>query len=110
MKTERVYCVYIMTNTYNTTFYTGVTNDLERRVSEHKSGNHPGFTRRYNLTRLVYYEFGDDIASAIAREKQIKGGSRQDKIDLILSLNPECKDLFPELFESETIPSPVRQT
>ena len=110
MKTERAYCVYIMTNTYNTTFYTGVTNDLERRVSEHKSGNHPGFTRRYNLTRLVYYEFGDDIASAIAREKQIKGGSRQDKIDLILSLNPECKDLFTELFESETIPSPERQT
>ncbi len=75
-----------------------------------QSGNHPGFTRRYNLTRLVYYEFGDDIASAIAREKQIKGGSRKDKIDLILSLNPECKDLFTELFESETIPSPERQT
>ena len=109
MKEERTYCVYIMTNTYNTTFYTGVTNDLERRVSEHKSGNHPGFTRRYNLTKLVYYEYGDDIASAIAREKQIKGGSRQDKIDLICSLNPECRDLFPELFENETTPTSVRQ-
>jgi putative endonuclease len=110
MKEERTYCVYIMTNTYNTTLYTGVTNDLERRVLEHRSGKNPGFTKRYSLTKLVYYEFGDDIASAIAREKQIKGGSRQDKIDLILSLNPDCKDLFAELFESETIPSPERQT
>ncbi len=109
MKTDRTYCVYIMTNTYNTTLYTGVTNDLERRDLEHRSGNNPGFTKRYSLTKLVYYEFGDSIESAILHEKQIKGGSRQDKLDLIRGLNPECKDLYPELFETEITPIPERQ-
>jgi len=95
---ERQYCVYIMTNAHNTVLYTGVTNDLQRRVLEHKSGKGRSFTKKYNVTKLVYYECGDDVKSAIFREKQIKAGSRQKKIDLINSLNPEWKDLFDEYF------------
>ena len=91
------YCVYIMTNRNNTVLYTGVTNDLIRRVSEHKIGQGGKFTAKYRVTKLVYYECGDDINAAIDREKQIKGGSRQSKIDLINAVNPEWKDLIGEL-------------
>ena len=73
--------------------YTGVTNNLERRILEHKSKTSSSFTKRYNVDQLVYFECGDDINAAIAREKQIKAGSRQDKIELIDSMNPEWKDL-----------------
>ena len=93
----REYYVYIMSNK-STTLYTGVTNDLEGRVYQHKCKSIEGFTKRYNITRLVYFEATDDVAVAIAREKQIKGGSRQKKIDLINSLNPEWKDLYEEIF------------
>jgi len=85
----RHYYVYIMTNKHNTALYTGVTNDLVRRAYEHKSGFGSGFTSRYNITKLVYYEIFSDAYSAIAREKQIKAGSRQKKIDLINMRN--CK-------------------
>jgi putative endonuclease len=95
---SREYCVYIMSNAHNTVIYTGITNDLQRRVIEHKSGAGSSFTRRYNLTKLVYFESGDDVSIAIAREKQIKAGSRKKKIDLIESVNPEWKDLFEEYF------------
>jgi putative endonuclease len=94
---ERQYCVYIMTNAHHTVLYTGVTNDLRRRVLEHKSGKMEGFTKKYNVTKLVFFECGDNINIAIAREKQIKGGSRQKKLDLINGMNPEWKDLFEEL-------------
>jgi putative endonuclease len=94
---ERQYCVYIMTNNYNTVLYTGVTNNLKRRVLEHKSKLKESFTKKYNVTKLVYYEVTDDIHAAIIREKQIKGGSRQKKLDLVNSLNPEWKDLFNEI-------------
>jgi len=94
---ERVYCVYIMTNRYNTTLYTGVTNNLKRRVYEHKSGRGGAFTSRYNLTKLVYYEVTNDVNAAIAREKQIKAGSRQKKIDLVNSMNPEWRDLYDDV-------------
>ena len=93
------YCVYILTNQANTVLYTGVTNDLGRRVLEHRSGTGSGFTRRYRTHRLVYYEVARDPGTAILREKQIKGGSRQDKLDLINGFNPEWKDLFEELFD-----------
>ena len=83
------YCVYILTNSRHTVLYTGVTNNLERRLSEHKDKLGSAFTRKYNVDQLVYYECGDDISVAIAREKQIKAGSRQDKIDLINGINPE---------------------
>jgi putative endonuclease len=93
---ERQYYIYIMTNPYNTVLYTGVTNDLQRRVLEHKSGQGSKFTSKYNITKLVYFECGNDARAAIFREKQIKAGSRQKKLDLINSLNPEWKDLFEE--------------
>ena len=91
------YCVYIMTNAHNTVLYTGVTNDLARRVYEHKSGLGSTFVKKYNVHKLVYYQIGEDIHSVIAREKQIKGGSRQKKIELINSQNPEWKDLYDEI-------------
>ena len=93
------YCVYILTNTHNTVLYTGVTSDLARRVYEHKSGLGGIFTKKYNIQKLVYYEFGNDVNVVIAREKQIKGGSRKKKIDLINSLNPEWKDLYEEIIK-----------
>jgi len=94
---ETQYCVYIMTNVYHTALYTGVTNNLPRRVLEHREGKSV-FTKKYNITKLVFFECGSDIKTAIAREKQIKGGSRKKKIDLIHSMNPEWKDLFEEYF------------
>lgn len=94
---DRQYCVYIMTNVHHTVLYTGVTNDLQRRVLEHRDGK-TAFTKKYNVTKLVFFEFGDDINIAIAREKQIKGGSRKKKLELIQSRNPEWKDLFEEYF------------
>jgi putative endonuclease len=94
---ERNYSVYIMTNSHNTVLYTGVTNNLYRRVLEHRSGKGGYFTKKYNVTKLVYYEFGDDINMAILREKQIKAGSRKKKLELINSMNPEWKDLLEEI-------------
>ncbi len=90
---DRYYYVYLMTNLQETTLYTGATNNLNRRVDEHKKGVGGEFTRKYSLSRLVYYEFYGDINAAIAREKQIKGGSRSKKVELINSLNPEWLDL-----------------
>jgi putative endonuclease len=91
-------CIYIMTNKLNTTLYTGVTSDLYYRVLEHKEKKYPkGFTARYNLTKLVYYEVFHSIEEAIAREKQIKGGSRNDKEQLINSINLNWNDLFDEV-------------
>jgi len=94
---NRQYCVYIMTNAHNTVLYTGVTNNLLRRVMEHKAGKGSAFTKKYNLHKLVYFECGDDVNTAIFREKQIKAGSRKKKNDLIESLNPDWKDLFEEM-------------
>ena len=88
----RQYYVYIMTNR-SKTLYTGVTNDLTRRVYEHKNKMVEGFTKKYNITELVYFEETSDVQSAIAREKQIKGWLRAKKIALIESKNPEWKDL-----------------
>jgi putative endonuclease len=96
---EKEYCVYIMTNAYNTVLYTGVTNNLQRRVLEHKSGKGSAFTKKYNIVKLVYFECGEDVNVAIFREKQIKAGSRKNKIDLIKSINPEWKDLFDKYFK-----------
>ncbi len=92
------YCVYILTNSRHTVLYTGVTNNLQRRTLEHKEGKGGGFTKRYNANILVYYECGDDINIAIAREKQIKAGSRKKKIELISCMNPDWKDLYEELY------------
>jgi len=89
--------VYILTNKNNTTLYTGVTSQLKERISEHKDKKFKGFTSRYNIDKLVYFEEYGDIRLAIAREKQIKAGSRQKKDDLINSMNPEWRDLFDEI-------------
>jgi len=92
--------VYIITNARNTTLYTGVTNNLQRRVFEHKTKLKPkSFTAPYNLNKLVYYEGFHRIEEAISREKQIKAGSRQKKIDLINNINSEWKDLYEEVLE-----------
>ncbi len=89
------YFVYIMTNKGNKVLYTGVTNDLQTRYEEHLRKKHPNsFTAKYNVNKLVYYERFGDINDAIAREKQIKGGSRQKKIDLIELNNPRWNDLY----------------
>jgi putative endonuclease len=95
---ERHYCVYIMTNVHHTVLYTGVTNNLQRRVLEHRSGTGSKFTSKYNVNKLVYFECGNDVNMAIFREKQIKAGSRKKKIDLINEMNPEWKDLSDEYF------------
>ena len=84
----KVYYVYILTNFINSVLYTGVTNNLVRRVYEHRSHLVKGFTDKYNVTKLVYFEATDDIEGAIFREKQIKGGSRQKKLNLVNSKNP----------------------
>jgi putative endonuclease len=86
-----------MTNRHNTVLYTGVTSNLKKRVYEHKEKLIEGFTKRYNVAKLVYYETYDEVYSAIAREKQIKAGSRQKKIALIESMNKEWRDLYEEL-------------
>ena len=97
MAVGREYCVYMMTNAHNTVIYTGVTNNLKRRVYEHKNGLGGIFTKKYNVVKLVYYEVTDDVYAALAREKQIKGGSRKKKVDLIESINAEWKDLYEEI-------------
>ncbi len=92
-----MYYVYIMANDTNTTTYTGVTNDLPRRIHEHKSKLVKGFTSKYNINKLVYYETCESIESAILREKQIKAGKRKDKVALIFTMNKDWHDLFREL-------------
>ena len=88
-----------MTNYTNTTLYTGVTNNLVRRVYEHKNKLVDGFTKKYNITKLVYYEAFENIEDAIKREKQIKAGSRQKKIDLINAFNKEWIDLYESIVQ-----------
>jgi putative endonuclease len=90
-------CVYIMASKRNGTLYTGVTSDLGRRAYEHREGLVEGFTTRYGCKLLVWYEPCDQMDTAIAREKQIKGGSRQKKIALIESTNPTWSDLYQDL-------------
>ena len=88
-----MYYVYILTNKGKTVLYTGVTNNLTRRLYEHKNKLYEGFSKRYNLNVLVYYETTSDIVSAITREKQIKNLLRSKKEQLIATMNPEWKDL-----------------
>ena len=94
---QKRFFVYILTNDTHTVLYTGVTNDLVRRVYEHREGINKGFTKRYRVKQLVYYEVFDDAFSAIQREKQIKAGSRRRKLDLIKTMNPERRDLYEEI-------------
>ena len=94
---DKQYYVYIMTNKGNRVLYTGVTSNLRRRVYEHKGKLTKGFTERYNVNKLVYYEICRDVSNAILREKQIKAGSRAKKIGLVNRMNPDWRDLFGNL-------------
>jgi len=95
---EKGGAVYMMTNFENTTIYTGVTSDLITRIYQHKHGFYSkSFTKKYNLKKLVYFEVFHSIEEAIDREKQIKGGSRMKKIELIEKMNPNWKDLSEEI-------------
>jgi putative endonuclease len=107
---KRQYCVYIMTNKNHTVLYTGVTNNLQRRVLEHQTGTGSAFTKKYNVHKLIYFECGDDVNAAIFREKQIKAGSRKKKLDLINSVNPQWKDLFEEYFGVNIIANEEKQS
>jgi len=94
---KKQYYVYLLTNQNNTVIYTGVTSNLIKRIWEHKNKLVKGFTPRYNIGKLFYYEIYNNPENAIIREKQIKAGSRKKKIDLIKSMNPEWKDLSDSL-------------
>jgi putative endonuclease len=94
---ERTYYVYFMTNSAKTVIYTGVTNNLKSRAYQHKEGVFEGFTKRYRVHELVYYETFAEVRDAIAREKQIKAGSRKRKMELIDAFNPRWRDLYDEV-------------
>ena len=91
---KKSYFVYILTNFEETTFYIGVTSNLQKRIWEHKNKIVEGFTKKYNVNRLVYYEQTEDVETALNREKQLKRWHRQWKINLIKEFNPKMKDLF----------------
>jgi putative endonuclease len=94
---NKQYYVYIMTTKHNTVLYTGMTNNLRRRAYEHRTGHGGGFTSRFNVKKLVWYETSEDANSASAREKQIKAGPRAKKVALVEGMNPEWRDLYDEL-------------
>ena len=93
------YYVYILSNKTNKVLYVGVTNNLARRIYEHKHKLIEGFTRKYNVTKLIYYDYTTDVKAAIAREKQIKGWVRLKKIALINEFNPQWRDLYKDICE-----------
>jgi len=94
---ERLFFVYIMTNQHHAVLYTGMTSDLARRVHEHRTKAVAGFTGRYNVDKLVFYEAAADANAAIGREKQIKAGSRKKKVALIDAMNPMWRDLYDDV-------------
>ena len=94
----RRYYVYILTNRHNTVLYTGMTNDITRRMTEHKAGTVEGFSKRYSLKKLVYLEEFSEVREAIAREKQLKNWHRDWKLNLIRQENPQMKDLSASWF------------
>ncbi len=101
----KTYYVYILASKRNGTLYVGVTNDLRRRMYEHKNGIIEGFTKKYSVNRLVYFEDSADVDAAIRREKQIKGWRRDKKIALIESANPDWEDLSKEWFVDSSLRS-----
>jgi len=105
---NRQYAVYIMAS-WRQTLYTGVTSELDMRAAKHKSRVSPGFTSKYNVTRLVWFEITSDVRSALAREKQIKGWTRTKKVALITAMNPDWKDLAAHLDSGrDSSPPPLR--
>jgi putative endonuclease len=102
--------VYTVTNVHDSVLYIDITNDLARRVSEHRSGEVPGFTSAYRCRKLIYSEHCTDVQDAIAREEQLKKWSRQKKVALIATLNPRWRDLAPEVLGEEQEMSRLRST
>jgi len=100
---NKQYYVYILTNKFNRVLYIGITNDLVRRMFEHKNKLVSGFTNKYNLVKLIYYEITDDVRNAIKREKQLKNWHREWKTNLINQFNPEWHDLSEEFFRDVVI-------
>ena len=98
MSGSKTYYVYIMTNKSGT-LYTGMTNNIQRRVRQHKDRFVAGFARKYNVTKLIYYERFADVRVAIAREKEIKGWVRRKKLDLVASVNPQWDDLSDDWYD-----------
>ena len=99
MPGEKLYYVYLLTNKNDKVMYVGVTNNLERRLYEHKTKMILGFTEKYNVNKLVYFEETSDVHTAIAREKEIKKWRREKKNNLVVAVNPEWKDLSDGWFE-----------
>ncbi len=99
---NKIYAIYILTNYSETTFYIGVTSNLQKRILEHKNKIFEGFTKKYNVNKLVYYETTENIEDALNREKQLKRWHRQWKINLIKEFNPKFKDLSENWIDSET--------
>jgi putative endonuclease len=97
MNSTKQPAVYILASKRNGTLYTGVTSDLMKRVWQHKNNVADGFTQKYSVHSLVYYELAEEMADAIAREKQIKGGSRANKLALIETMNPGWRDLYDDI-------------
>jgi putative endonuclease len=91
---DKQYFVYILTNKRHTVLYTGVTSDLQQRIYQHREKLIPGFTSRYNVTKLVFYAVADNPSAAISREKQIKASSRKKKMELVDGMNPQWLDLY----------------
>jgi putative endonuclease len=104
---DYLYYVYIMTSRRNGTVYIGVTNDIQRRTWEHRNGHADGFTKKYNIRILVWYELHEDINAAIAREKQLKGWNRAWKILLIEKNNSGWNDLYERLFGEALLPEAI---
>jgi putative endonuclease len=102
--------VYIMTNKHHTVLYIGMTDDLARRVSEHRTGEIPGFTASYRCKKLVYYEYCTDVLAVITREKQLKRWSRSKKVALIATMNSHWRDLAPEVLGEEQQPALIRSS
>ena len=94
---DMIPCVYILASGRNGTLYTGVTSHVQKRLQEHQSGMADGFTKKYHVHRLVYYEVHETMHAAISREKQIKGGSRKKKLALVEGMNPDWRDVSNEL-------------
>lgn len=102
----KIFCVYILANKRNGTLYTGVSNNLLRRIIEHKRKIKEGFTKKYNITKLVWFEQTDDVRLAIQKEKQIKKWNRKWKLNLIEQTNPEWKDLYYEIGGTDELLKP----
>ncbi len=101
MSGQRQYCIYILTNNQNGTLYIGVTGDLIERVRQHKEGKIEGFTKKYKVNKLVYYEIYERPDEAILREKQLKAWERQWKRELIEKENPDWRDLYADLADEQ---------